>query len=166
MEKKKKLPFDQRRNYKNAFDGLAKIVKNEGIVALWKGCAPNMNRAMLMSAGQLASYDQAKQSLLTLSFFKDNLTTHFLASLIAGFIAAAITSPLDVVKTRIMNQKKDSGIVYKNSLDCAAKIMQQEGPKGFYKGFLAYFTRLGPHTIFTFIFFEQFAKLFDYVGFK
>jgi len=166
MQADGKLPLDQRRNYKNAIDGLSKIARNEGILALWRGCGPNVNRAMLMTAGQLASYDQAKQSLLTLPFFEDNMGTHFVASLIAGFIAAAVTSPLDVVKTRIMNQKKDSGVVYKNTLDCATKILKLEGPGGFYKGFLAYFTRLGPHTIFTFIFFEQFTKLFDYVGFK
>jgi len=156
------LPFEQRRNYKHAIDGLSKIVKAEGIPRLWTGSSPNIARAMLMSAGQLASYDQAKESLLKTSFFKkDNLTTHFTASLIAGFVAAFVTNPVDTVKTRIMNQKNGE-LMYKNSMDCAIKIFNTEGPLGFYKGFLPYFLRLGPTTILTFIFYEQISKLLDF----
>lgn len=43
----------------------------------------------------------------------------------AAFIATVITNPLDVIKTRIMNQQKQSsheGIIYKNSFDCAIKV--------------------------------------------
>ncbi len=34
-------------------------------------------RAMLMTAGQLASYDQAKQLLINTGLFKDGPVTHF-----------------------------------------------------------------------------------------
>lgn len=36
------------------------------------------------------------------------------------------------------------------------------GPMGFYKGFVPAFVRLAPHTILTFIFFEQLRKNFGY----
>lgn len=36
-----------------------------------------MNRAMLMTAGQIASYDQFKQVMLQSGYFRDNPTTHF-----------------------------------------------------------------------------------------
>jgi len=39
------------------------------------------------------------------SFFKDNVTTHFSASLLAGLVATTVCSPFDVIKTRIMNSK-------------------------------------------------------------
>jgi len=175
MQADGKLPLEKRRNYRHAVDGLVRLAKSEGILSLWKGCGPNINRAMLMTVGQLASYDHIKQLLLQTGYFKDNITTHFSSSLIAAFIAAALTSPFDVIKTRIMNQQAQvrqtlesktlrSDMIYSNSFDCFRKIMQTEGIIGFYKGFVPYFVRLGPHTILTFIFFEQFARLIDTFG--
>ncbi len=47
----------------------------------------------------------------------------------AGFVMAAVTSPIDVVKTRIMNQKlasqrgeKITGHVYQGSWDCFVRV--------------------------------------------
>ena len=36
MQADGKLPLQQRRNYKNAIDGLIKIIKDEGILKLWR----------------------------------------------------------------------------------------------------------------------------------
>ena len=36
MQADGKLPVDQRRNYKHAFDGLYRITKEEGITTCWK----------------------------------------------------------------------------------------------------------------------------------
>jgi len=164
MQADGKKPPESRLNYRNAIDGLFRIAKEEGVPALWKGCGPNLNRAMLMTAGQVASYDQAKYSLLQTKFFKDNVVTHFTASFIAAFVASVVTSPFDVVKTRIMNQRKGDGVQYKNAIECGMNVLRNEGALGFYKGFMPYFLRLGPHTILTFVFFEQFVKLFRVFG--
>lgn len=148
MQADGKKPVNERVNYKNAFDGLYRIAKAEGIGAWWNGCLPNVYRAALMSAGQLASYDQSKQLLLKTPYFKDNTATHFTASLIAALVATILTNPFDVVKTRIMDHKKgDKGVAYKGSLDALVKISQSEGLRGLYKGFLPFFTRLGPQTV-------------------
>lgn len=43
-------------------------------------------RGALVTVGQIAFYDQAKQMLLASGYFKDNITTHFTSSFIAGMI--------------------------------------------------------------------------------
>lgn len=53
-----------RRNYKNVFDALFRIIREEGLFTLWRGAIPTMGRAMVVNAAQLASYSQAKQALL------------------------------------------------------------------------------------------------------
>jgi len=121
MQSDARLPVEQRRGYKNVFDGLIKVVKYEGIGTLWTGVLPNTVRAQLMSASQLGTYDQVKGSLIRSGFFNDNIICHFAASTISGFVATAVTNPVDVVKTRLMNAKKGSH-VYSGSLDCAAKL--------------------------------------------
>jgi dicarboxylate transporter 10 len=78
-----KLPKEQQRHYKHAFDGLFRIVKEEGPSQLMRGLGPNMNRAILMTSSQLVSYDGFKRQLLSTPWFKDNLATHFASSLLA-----------------------------------------------------------------------------------
>jgi len=153
MQADGRLPVDKRRHYKHAIDGLFRIVREEGFFTMWKGCLPNVYRAMFMTAGQLASYDQAKMLLLATKIFKDDPITHFTASTLAGIIAAVITSPLDVVKSRVMNAEKG---YYRSSLDCAMRTFKSEGLFAFYRGFVPYAVRLTPHTIITFLAFEQF----------
>jgi dicarboxylate transporter 10 len=104
-----------------------------------------------MTIGQISLYDQFKQILLTTSFFKDNIITHFTASIMAGFCATLLTQPTDVMKTRLMNARPGQ---YKNFMDCLLTTAKL-GPLGFYKGFIPAFVRLAPQTILTFIFFEQ-----------
>lgn len=41
--------------------------------------------------------------------FRDNAVTHACSSLAAGLVAAALGTPADIIKTRIMNQPVDPG---------------------------------------------------------
>ncbi|KAJ2861012.1 hypothetical protein GGI22_002564 [Coemansia erecta] len=152
------LPVEKRRNYKNAFDGLFRIAREEGGKGLFKGAIPNVSRAMLMTGGQLCSYDAFKQLLLSTPYFNDGLPLHFSASFLAGFVATTITSPFDVVKTRIMNAGPASP--YKNLLQAMVVIVKEEGPLALYKGWTPSFVRMAPQTILTFIFLEQFRNIY------
>jgi len=43
--------------------------------------------------------------------------------MVAGLIAALVTSPVDLVKTRVMNQTKQGGALrYTSSWDCVKKV--------------------------------------------
>jgi hypothetical protein len=149
--------------YKNTFDAFVSIYRNEGFSGLYKGVWPTTQRAALLTATQLASYDHIKHFILNVGLLKtDNVFTHFCASVAAGFLAAAVTSPVDVIKTRIMNQPVDNvgkGLLYRGTLDCFAKTLYSEGFYGLYKGFIPNWVRIGPHTIVTFIVYEQLRKL-------
>lgn len=70
-------------SYKNVFDGLWRVYREEGVPRLFSGAGTATSRAVLMTIGQLSFYDQVKDFLLSTSYFKDNTTTHFLASLTA-----------------------------------------------------------------------------------
>uniref|UniRef100_A0AC35TN25 Mitochondrial dicarboxylate carrier n=1 Tax=Rhabditophanes sp. KR3021 TaxID=114890 RepID=A0AC35TN25_9BILA len=158
MQNDIKLPAAERRNYKHAIDGVVRIVKEEGFPRLFNGATMATGRALLMTVGQLAFYDQIKQTLIESGYFNDNPNTHFLSSFAAASIATMLTQPLDVLKTRMMNAPTGQ---YKNIADCflhTAKL----GPKGFFKGFIPAWVRLAPHTVLTFIFFEQLRIQFGY----
>lgn len=148
------LPPAERRNYKHAIDGLARMVKEEGVASLFRGVWPNSTRAMLMTVSQLASYDIFKKELLQRTNMGDTLTTHFSASFLAGFVATTVCSPVDVVKTRIMSTKTKESMV-----GLLTRITKQEGLGWMFKGWVPSFIRLGPHTVATFMFLEQHKKI-------
>ncbi|CBI19247.3 unnamed protein product, partial [Vitis vinifera] len=53
-----------RRNYQGVIDAITRMSKQEGIASLWRGSALTVNRAMIVTASQLASYDQIKETIL------------------------------------------------------------------------------------------------------
>lgn len=65
-----RLPPAERRNYKHVGDALVRMAREEGILTLWRGAVPTMARAMVVNAAQLASYSQAKQSLMNTGRFR------------------------------------------------------------------------------------------------
>jgi len=162
MQNDVKLPPEQRRLYKHAFDGMARVAREEGFSKLFNGADWATARAVLMTIGQLCFYDQVKQTLLETPYFSDNLVTHFTSSLCAGAIATTMTQPLDVLKTRSMNAKPGE---FKGAMDLV-RFTAKGGPLAFYKGYLPAFARLGPHTILTFVFFEQLRMNFGFLETK
>lgn len=61
---------------------------------------------------------------------------------VAGAFGATVVYPIDLVKTRMQNQRSKvvGEMMYKNSLDCAKKVVRNEGFRGLYSG-------LGPQLI-------------------
>lgn len=57
------LPKEQRRHYKNFFDAFRRIVKEEGVIKLWRGASPTVVRAMVLNFGMLAPFDEVKERL-------------------------------------------------------------------------------------------------------
>ncbi|EPQ65267.1 Bgt-3257 [Blumeria graminis f. sp. tritici] len=152
------LPLSERRNYRSALDGLLRMRREEGWKSLYKGVWPNSLRAMLMTASQLASYDGFKQALMEHTPLEDSLTTHFSASLLAGFVATTVCSPIDVIKTRVMSSSTN-----RSFLQQLLDICRNEGIGWALRGWVPSFIRLGPQTIFTFLFLEQHKRIYKQV---
>ncbi|KAI9640077.1 Mitochondrial dicarboxylate transporter [Ciborinia camelliae] len=132
------LPVKQRRNYKNAVDGLVRMTKEEGWKSLFRGVWPNSMRAVLMTASQLASYDGFKQLLVGHTPMEDGLATHFTASFMAGFVATTVCSPVDVIKTRIMSSHESKGLA-----KLLVDVYKVEGVGWMFRGWVPSFIRLG-----------------------
>ncbi|XP_048466910.1 mitochondrial dicarboxylate carrier [Rhincodon typus] len=158
MQNDVKLPAALRRNYKHAVDGLYRVLQEEGIRKLFSGATMASSRGALVTIGQLACYDQAKQLVLNTGFLSDNIVAHFISSFIAGGCATFLCQPLDVLKTRLMNSKGE----YRGLWHCIIETARL-GPLGFYKGLVPAGIRLVPHTVLTFVFLEQLRNRFGFL---
>ncbi|KAL4879142.1 putative phenylalanyl-tRNA synthetase alpha subunit [Aspergillus karnatakaensis] len=162
MQSDAALPPAQRRNYRHALHGLVQMTRTEGFSSLFRGVWPNSTRAVLMTASQLVSYDVFKRVCLENFGMKDNLGTHFTASLAAGFVATTVCSPVDVIKTRVMSASPAESRGH-NIVGLLREIIRKEGFAWTFRGWVPSFIRLGPHTIATFIFLEEHKKLYRYL---
>ncbi|XP_063069483.1 electrogenic aspartate/glutamate antiporter SLC25A12, mitochondrial-like isoform X2 [Engraulis encrasicolus] len=67
---------------------------------------------------------------------------------IAGATGATAVYPIDLVKTRMQNQRSTGSFVgelmYKNSFDCARKVLRYEGVFGFYRGLVPQLIGVAP----------------------
>jgi len=149
--------------YSSMASAFVTIAKQDGVTGLWRGLGPNIARNATINAAELATYDQIKQMLIDYTPMVDNMATHWSAALGAGFIAVIVGSPIDVVKTRIMNAKPepDGSLTYRSTLHAFGKIMKKEGPLAFYKGFIPNFARLGSWAIVMFMSYEQIKSTFQ-----
>ena len=151
--------------YRHTLAAFQDIFSNEGILGMWRGVGPTVLRAAILTASQIPSYDHCKCILLRNDFMEEGFKLHVLASVTAGLITAFITSPVDVVKTRIMNENivRNRHLVYTSTYSCFVKILRTEGLLGFYKGLVPNWVRIGPHTTISFLIFE---RLRNRVGLK
>lgn len=141
---------------------LNRIVQRGGVKGLWAGWIPNVQRAALVNMGDLATYDSVKRWLLNRMQLKDNWFCHFLASSCSGLVSATLGTPADVIKTRMMNQKRDKhgrGLYYKSSVDCLMQAIKNEGFFSLYKGFIPIWTRMAPWSLTFWLTWEEIRKL-------
>jgi hypothetical protein len=61
------------------------------------------------------------------------LLRNLAASTVAGFTSATVTSPMDVLRTRLQAQRPGAER-YASLAHAASTVFRSEGPRGFYKG--------------------------------
>ncbi|XP_075161426.1 uncoupling protein Bmcp mitochondrial isoform X1 [Haematobia irritans] len=143
------------------------IYKYEGVRGLWRGVGPTAQRAVVIASVELPVYDFCKLQLM--AYFGDHVANHFVSSFIASLGSAVASTPIDVIRTRLMNQRHitiANGIVtaastqkiYTGSLDCAVQTVRNEGLLALYKGFIPTWVRMGPWNVIFFITYEQLKK--------
>lgn len=118
---------------------------------MWKGWFPNVQRAAFVQLGDLTAYDMSKQALLKYTPLEDNFVCHGCASICAGLVATIMSTPSDVLKTRIMSNPQ----LYKGTWDCAVKTVSEYGILSLYRGFFPIWARMGPKAMVFYLTFEQ-----------
>ncbi|KAK8733191.1 hypothetical protein OTU49_006518 [Cherax quadricarinatus] len=161
MEGKRRLEGHAPRIH-SAGEAFIKIYNAGGLRGLWKGCMPNVYRSAFVNLGDLTTYDSVKRYFVNTWALSDDYWTHALSSACSGLIGATMGTPVDVVKTRVMNQPTDDrarGLLYRNSLDCLLKTVHNEGFWALYKGFIPCWLRMGPWSLTFWLTYEQIRNL-------
>ena len=164
---------------------VAIITREGGVTALWQGCGANMQRAALLTAAQVGSYDAVKGRIRSAAASSrypvddsdatvsatprlpllavEGAPLHAAAAVVAGLIAAVVTTPVDTAKSRIMAQRGSHNDLqretyYTSTADCIRRVALREGLFGLYAGFAATWARLSLHTVVSFMVYERLRR--------
>lgn len=134
-------------------DIISRVWAKEGLPGFWAGVKPNVARTFLVNAAELGTYDEAKSRLIP--YLGDGLLSHIGASGCAGFTSACVSTPADVIKTRLMNAAGGEQ-QYRGVLHAGSSILSEEGPSALYKGFLPICVR---KLVWCAVFFVSYEKI-------
>ncbi|XWS23506.1 hypothetical protein CRYUN_Cryun28dG0019900 [Craigia yunnanensis] len=108
------------------------IVAKEGFKGLYAGYGSFLLRDLPFDAFQFCIYEQLRIGYKRAARRDLNDPENAILGAFAGAITGAVTTPLDVIKTRLMVQGSTKR--YKGIFDCVRTIMKEEGSQALLKG--------------------------------
>ncbi|MCJ1356608.1 MAG: hypothetical protein MMC33_006603 [Icmadophila ericetorum] len=132
--------------YNGMIDCFAKVIKAEGLLALYNGLESTLWRHILWNAGYFGCIFQVRQLIPKATSKGGQMQNDLLAGAIGGTVGTIVNTPMDVVKSRIQNSPKIAGSVpkYNWAWPAVGTVFKEEGFAALYKGFLPKVLRLGP----------------------
>jgi len=143
------------------------IVKHLGLMGLYKGASACLLRDVPFSAIYFPTYNHLKRDYFGESQTKKlGILQLLTAGAIAGMPAAYLTTPCDVIKTRLQVEARKGEASYTSLRHCARTILKEEGFKAFFKGGPARIMRSSPQFGFTLAGYEVLQNLLPMPGEK
>ncbi|KAK4223870.1 putative calcium-binding mitochondrial carrier protein Aralar1 [Podospora fimiseda] len=143
------------------------IIRNLGLVGLYKGASACLLRDVPFSAIYFPTYSHLKKDLFGESQTKKlGILQLLTAGAIAGMPAAYLTTPCDVIKTRLQVEARKGDTQYTGLRHAAKTIWKEEGFRAFFKGGPARIFRSSPQFGFTLAAYELLQTSLPYPGNK
>ncbi|KAJ7195555.1 mitochondrial carrier domain-containing protein [Mycena haematopus] len=144
--------------------GAVHIIRQLGVLGLYKGASACLLRDIPFSAIYFPTYGHLKKDVFHEGYNGKQLSfIELLASAgIAGMPAAYLTTPADVVKTRLQVEARKGQTHYKGLVDAFATIYREEGFRALFKGGPARIIRSSPQFAFTLMSYEMFKKFYPW----
>lgn len=127
--------------YKGVLDCFRTVVREEGLRAFYASYRTTVLMNAPFTAVHFATYEAVKRGLMEISpgsADDERLVVHATAGAAAGALAAAVTTPLDVVKTQLQCQGVCGCDRYVNGSikDVLKTIVRKDGYRGLVRGWM------------------------------
>ncbi|KAI8372807.1 mitochondrial carrier domain-containing protein [Radiomyces spectabilis] len=120
----------QTKQFQSTSAAVSNVLRTEGILGFYRGFLSTVAREIPFTCIQFPLYEYFKRSY---SNYKGRMVEPYEAAMwgsLAGGIAAALTTPLDVCKTRIMlSHKNQTAKQYNGIISTMKRIVAEEGPR-------------------------------------
>lgn len=146
--------------YNSSISMLTAVVKKEGLLGIYRGFW--LQQLTYGPFNGLAVLFYNKLKYMCPKEQQDSTVVQLGCSSAGYGLAAAMTNPFDVVKTRRQVQASNPALFdYKSAVDCAGKILKREGPMAFMDGVTGRIGWLLPRCALAMTGFEYFMRQFE-----
>mmetsp|Transcript_25048 Transcript_25048/g.80772 ORF Transcript_25048/g.80772 Transcript_25048/m.80772 type:complete len:305 (+) Transcript_25048:1-915(+) len=138
-------------------DAVARIYAEEGLLGFYKGVSASY-WGVSEGAIQFAAYDMLKRQLREAKGQELTKPELFGAAAVAKLFASATTYPLEVVRTRLREQRDpmwSTTAKYRGVLHALRRIGREEGTRGLYGGLVPHLMRVVPNAAIMFLVVES-----------
>ena len=111
------------------------VLRNEGISAFYVSYPTTLTMTVPFTAAQFMAYESMSRAMNPSKTYDP--TTHCVAGGLAGGVAAAVSTPLDVIKTLLQTRGTVTDPEIRNArglVAAAAIIKRRDGYAGFFRG--------------------------------
>lgn len=135
------------------------VVARDGVTGLWRGAAPGVARAAVLTAAQAATYDAGKAYVQSVTGARDGAALQGATAMLTGIVSTTACNPVDVIKTQMIVGGRANGGAKPGVVATARDLWAAAGPRAFMRGWTANYARLGPQTVIVFMMTEQLRKV-------
>ncbi|KAF9921982.1 hypothetical protein FBU30_007939 [Linnemannia zychae] len=133
--------------FRGVSQGIVAMVRSEGVLSLWRGLAPTLWRDVPFSAIYWVGYENTKKRIVAWDREKahpvlNEFEVAFASGALSGMIAATLTTPFDVAKTR--RQVDLLQPVHTKMFSLMKAIIAEEGYRGLWRGLTARIAKVAP----------------------
>ncbi|XP_034240121.1 mitochondrial thiamine pyrophosphate carrier-like [Thrips palmi] len=155
------LKKDANAKYWSVSQALRRIIREEGVTALWKGHVPAQVLSILYGVAQATCFEVLTREVWNIApewrSSHQRPIVHFVCGGAAGIFAAVVSFPFDVVRTRLVAQGKLK--VYSSTSHAVREILKKEGQRGLFRGLAPVLIQMAPHSGIQFATYTALMKL-------
>ncbi|KAI8596322.1 mitochondrial carrier domain-containing protein [Dissophora ornata] len=135
--------------FRGVSQGIVAMVRSEGVLSLWRGLGPTLWRDVPFSAIYWMGYEDIKKRIISWDLGNhpqkpvlNEFEIAFASGALSGMVAATLTTPFDVAKTR--RQVDLMQPVHTKIISLMRAIVQEEGYRGLWRGLTARVAKVAP----------------------
>jgi len=179
MQLQTNRPTSNQIQYKNSLDCVMRVWREEGVKGFYRGLVASYV-GISETAIQFVLYEKFKERVQThnlrlsvgehVPMLRSDIREVQLSSMetltiasVAKLIAAALTYPHEVIRTRMREQRETTGMKYTGFLQALKLIAAEEGARGLYGGMGAHLIRTVPNSAIMFWTYETVVRILSSV---
>ncbi|KDD76091.1 hypothetical protein H632_c360p1 [Helicosporidium sp. ATCC 50920] len=159
--------------YRGMGHAISVIVRQEGVLALWRGWLPSVIGVVPYVGLNFSVYETLKDTLVKTYGCRDerdlSIATRLACGAAAGTTGQTVAYPFDVCRRRLqvsgwegaskLHADHGHAIAYRGMVDCFVRTVREEGVSALFKGLVPNYYKVVPSIAIAFVSYEQVKEL-------
>jgi solute carrier family 25 phosphate transporter 23/24/25/41 len=159
--------------YRGLLHATGCIVREEGLLALWRGWLPSVIGVVPYVGLNFGVYETLKDVIIKMYGLRDerdlSIAVRLGCGALAGTLGQTLAYPFDVVRRRLqvsgwsgakaLHADHGQAVAYRGMVDCFVRTVREEGVQALFKGLAPNYVKVVPSIAIAFVTYEQVKEI-------